>query len=148
MSMLNEFLSNRQKEQEQAEQEIVLKQKEHLEYVRSLYKLVKEYLKETEEKGLVTIESMNRARSSKELAGFITNFSDEKIHFVPLRIDYENNERVSVVIRNTNYDLIDNVYLFVSQGNWNLFDNRPNRLINTQLDKENFESLLISLLEK
>ncbi|PEM33759.1 hypothetical protein [Bacillus wiedmannii] len=145
---LNEFLIDRQTKKEQENQVLEVKKKEHLEYVKSLFRLVKGYLKDTEEQGLVTMAVMKRARSAKELAGFVTQFSNETIHFVPMRIDYENNEQIKIVIKNNNYDLIDNVYLFVSQGEWNLFDNRPNRLINTQLDKENFRSLLISLLEK
>ncbi|MCC2381174.1 hypothetical protein LKM00_27665 [Bacillus wiedmannii] len=148
MSMLNEFLVDRQKQKEQEKEEMKLKGKEHFEYVKSLYQFVKKQLKDTEEKGLVKVYTMDNARTSKELAGFITEFSNEKIFFVPVKIDYKTDDQIKVIFRNTDYNLIENVYLFISKGEWHLFDNRPNRLINTHLDKENFESLLISLLEK
>ncbi len=65
---------------------------------------------------------------------------------MPLKIDYKKNEKIKLVMKNTSYNLFSNVHFFVYEGEWYLCDKRHDNSIEEKLNKDNFESVLVSLL--
>ncbi len=149
---LNDFLVNRQKQKNEENEKINSKKKQHLDCFKSLYRQVKDWTVEMEEHGVASLNLMRKALESSELAGFYIKFEEETIHFIPLRIDYEKDEQIKVIIKlsssTAKNKIVNGIELVVSENNWWLIDQRPNQHINAKLDEDNFSDVIISLLKK
>ncbi|MGI8380433.1 hypothetical protein ACR0S4_17870 [Priestia megaterium] len=149
---LNDFLVNRQKQKNEENEKIDSKKKQHLDYFKSLYRQVKEWMVEMEEHGVASLNLMKKALASSELAGFYIEFKEETIHFIPLRIDYEKDEQIKVIIKlsssTVKNKIVNGIELVICGNNWWLIDQRPNHNINAKLNEDNFSDVIISLLKK
>ncbi|MFB4185064.1 hypothetical protein [Bacillus velezensis] len=146
---LTDFLAEKKREEENAQNIIQLTRDNNLEKFRSIISSLKLWLEETKNNGFVKFDESNHQFGLYEdVIGLVLHFEKKKILIVSPMKDFEKIDEIKVrfVLGGTTVPVSD-LYLEIRQGTWFLVDNRSKSdRKETVLEKDNFQELLISLI--